>query len=75
MLEQYEEVRQGTLSCCRAPPGVQSQRAPHVRFPPACGGESLETVQALLGHSDLDHVMPCLEEGEDTLREMFEAVL
>lgn len=38
-------------------------------------GESLETVQALLGHADLDHVMPYLEVSEDTLREMFEVVL
>jgi len=38
-------------------------------------GESLETVQALLGHADLDHVMPYLEVNEDTLREMFEVVL
>lgn len=38
-------------------------------------GESLETVQALLGHSDLDHVMPYLEVSEDTLREMFETVI
>jgi len=38
-------------------------------------GESLETVQALLGHADLDHVMPYLEVNEDTLREMFEVVV
>lgn len=38
-------------------------------------GESLETVQALLGHADLDHVMPYLEVSEGTLREMFEVVL
>lgn len=38
-------------------------------------GESLETVQTLLGHADLDHVMPYLEVSEDTLREMFEVVL
>lgn len=38
-------------------------------------GESLETVQALLGHADLDHVMPYLEVSEDTLREMFEVVV
>lgn len=34
-------------------------------------GEPLETVQALLGHADLDHVMPYLEVSDDTLREMF----
>lgn len=38
-------------------------------------GESLETVQVLLGHADLDHVEPYLEVSEDTLREMFEVVL
>lgn len=38
-------------------------------------GESLETVQALLGHASLDHVMPYLEVNEGTLREMFEVVL
>lgn len=38
-------------------------------------GESLETVQALLGHAELDHVMPYLEVSEGTLREMFEVVL
>lgn len=38
-------------------------------------GEDLETVQALLGHSDLDHLMPYLEVDPDTLREMFEVVL
>lgn len=38
-------------------------------------GESLETVQALLGHADLDHVMPYLEVNDGTLREMFEVVL
>lgn len=35
-------------------------------------GESLETVQALLGHSELDHVMPYLDVNPDTMREMFE---
>lgn len=34
-------------------------------------GVPLETVQALLGHADLDHVMPYLEVSDDTLREMF----
>lgn len=37
-------------------------------------GESLETVQALLGHADLDHVEPYLEVNNDTLREMYGAV-
>lgn len=35
-------------------------------------GESLEVVQQLLGHSELDHVMPYLEVSDDILREMFE---
>lgn len=38
-------------------------------------GESLETVQTLLGHADLDHVEPYLEVNDDTLREMFETVI
>ncbi len=38
-------------------------------------GQSLTDVQALLGHSDLDHVMPYLEVDGETLREMFEVVL
>lgn len=38
-------------------------------------GQSLDDVQALLGHSDLDHVMPYLEVDVETLREMFEVVL
>lgn len=38
-------------------------------------GESLETVQVLLGHSDLDHVEPYLDVREDTLREMFEEAI
>lgn len=38
-------------------------------------GVPLETVQQLLGHSDLDHVEPYLEVNDDTLREMFETVL
>lgn len=38
-------------------------------------GESLEVVQTLLGHSDLDHVEPYLEVNDGTLREMFEVVL
>ncbi|WP_298151113.1 site-specific integrase [Flavobacterium sp.] len=38
-------------------------------------GASLETVQQLLGHSELDHVMPYLEVQPEKLREMFEVVL
>jgi len=38
-------------------------------------GESLDTIQALLGHSELDHLMPYLEVNQDTLREMFAEVL
>lgn len=38
-------------------------------------GESLEVVQTLLGHSDLDNVEPYLEVNDGTLREMFEVVL
>lgn len=38
-------------------------------------GASFEAVQQLLGHSELDHVMPYLEVQQDKLREMFEAVL
>lgn len=38
-------------------------------------GQSLDDVQALLGHSDLDHVMPYLEVDDETLREMFEVVI
>lgn len=38
-------------------------------------GESLDTIQALLGHSELDHLMPYLEVCKDTLREMFAEVL
>lgn len=38
-------------------------------------GESLETVQALLGHADIDHVMPYLEVNENTLREMYAVVV
>ncbi len=38
-------------------------------------GNSLDDVQALLGHSDLDHVTPYLAIDSDTLREMFELVL
>ena len=37
-------------------------------------GESLETVQILLGHADLDHVEPYLEVSNSTLREMYETV-
>ncbi|WP_284076926.1 tyrosine-type recombinase/integrase [Herbaspirillum aquaticum] len=38
-------------------------------------GQNLETVQLLLGHAELDHVMPYLDVSEKTLQEMFEAVL
>lgn len=38
-------------------------------------GQPLETVQALLGHFELDHLMPYLEVNTDTLREMFDVVL
>lgn len=38
-------------------------------------GEPLDTIQALLGHSELDHLMPYLEVNDDTLREMFEVVI
>lgn len=38
-------------------------------------GESLGTIQALLGHSELDHLMPYLEVDSDTLREMFAEVV
>lgn len=34
-------------------------------------GVSLDDVQGLLGHADLDHVTPYLEVSDDTLREMF----
>lgn len=37
-------------------------------------GESLATIQALLGHAELDHVEPYLPVNERTLREMFEMV-
>lgn len=38
-------------------------------------GASLETVQQLLGHAELDHVTPYLNVDQNKLREMFEAVL
>lgn len=38
-------------------------------------GHDLETVQLLLGHSELDHVMPYLDVSEKTIKEMFAAVL
>lgn len=38
-------------------------------------GEQLDTIQALLGHSELDHLMPYLEVNPDTLREMAAEVL
>lgn len=38
-------------------------------------GASLDAVQQLLGHAELDHVMPYLEIDPKILREMFEVVL
>lgn len=38
-------------------------------------GHDLETVQRLLGHAELDHVMPYLDVSQKALREMFESVL
>lgn len=38
-------------------------------------GESLDTVQLLMGHSELNHLEPYLEIKSATLREMFEVVL
>lgn len=38
-------------------------------------GHDIETVQQLLGHAELDHVMPYLEVSQKTLREMFFTVL
>ena len=38
-------------------------------------GASLETVQQLLGHAELDHIMPYLNINQNKLREMFEVVL
>lgn len=38
-------------------------------------GASLDTVQILLGHAELDHVMPYLEVQPDKLREMFSEVI
>lgn len=38
-------------------------------------GQSLDDVQALLGHADLDHVAPYLAVDEEILAEMFEVVL
>jgi site-specific recombinase XerD len=38
-------------------------------------GHSIETIQLLLGHAELDHVMPYLEVSQKTLREMFAEVL
>lgn len=38
-------------------------------------GEPLETVQTLLGHSELDHLIPYLTVRAETLREMFERVI
>jgi len=38
-------------------------------------GHSLETVQQLLGHAELNHVMPYLEVCQKTLRKMVESVI
>lgn len=38
-------------------------------------GASLDTVRQLLGHSELNHIMPYLEVQQDKLREMFFDVL
>lgn len=38
-------------------------------------GESLETIQALLGHAELDHLEPYLPVNNETLREMYEVVI
>lgn len=38
-------------------------------------GADLDTVQHLLGHSELDHVMPYLEVQQEKLREMFAEVI
>ncbi len=38
-------------------------------------GASLESVQQLLGHAELDHVMPYLEVRPEILREMFSTVI
>lgn len=38
-------------------------------------GQPLADVQALLGHTDFDHIEPYLDVDDDTLREMFEVVL
>jgi integrase/recombinase XerD len=38
-------------------------------------GNSIETVQQLLGHAELDHVMPYLEVSAKTLKEMFSVAI
>lgn len=38
-------------------------------------GHDLETVQQLLGHAELDHVLPYLDVSDKTLRQMFCEVL
>ena len=38
-------------------------------------GATLDVVQHLLGHSELDHVMPYLEVDQKKLCEMFESVI
>nr|WP_277986373.1 tyrosine-type recombinase/integrase [Noviherbaspirillum cavernae] len=34
-------------------------------------GVDIETVQQLLGHAELDHIMPYLKVSQEKLREMF----
>ena len=38
-------------------------------------GHSLETLQLMLGHAELDHVDPYLQVSKDTLRRAFAGVL
>lgn len=38
-------------------------------------GHSLETLQLMLGHAELDHVDPYLQVSKDTLRRVFAGVL
>lgn len=38
-------------------------------------GHDIETVQQLLGHADLDHVLPYLAVSDEKLRQMFCEVL
>ncbi|MDM5182182.1 tyrosine-type recombinase/integrase, partial [Massilia sp. DJPM01] len=38
-------------------------------------GHSLETIQLMLGHADIDHVDPYLQVSKETLRRAFAEVL